>query len=206
MPARGTYARTVPIGVRHCQAISTSIRVRDILGHLVDYTDTCLAHARRSTRQRQTAATTSPAGVYDRPTSTLWPAQMTSIDLPATRSHRGDQPIPHSLGDDPTGCCRLVFVSRACAGRRPTVAVRVAGLLGMSARSAPLVAGWTFALGAECPLGMGKRGTGGKRAVRVSPRPGLSAQRLLSLAWDVDFMARRARRRSARRAGAVGGG
>jgi hypothetical protein len=50
-------------------------------------------HIRTERRQQQTAATVSPSGVRDRPTSTSWPAQMTLIDLPATSSHRGDQSL-----------------------------------------------------------------------------------------------------------------
>ena len=42
-------------------------------------------------RQQQRAATTLPPIARDRPISTLRPAQMTAIDLPATRSHRGDR-------------------------------------------------------------------------------------------------------------------
>jgi len=42
-------------------------------------------------RQQQTAATTSPPSAHHHPASTLQPAQMTAIDLPATRSHRGGQ-------------------------------------------------------------------------------------------------------------------
>jgi hypothetical protein len=42
-------------------------------------------------RQQQTAATTLPPIARNHPASTLRPAQMTAIDLPATRSHRGGQ-------------------------------------------------------------------------------------------------------------------
>jgi hypothetical protein len=42
-------------------------------------------------RQQPTAATTSPSTARDHPVSTLRPAQMTVIDLLATRSHRGDR-------------------------------------------------------------------------------------------------------------------
>jgi len=37
-------------------------------------------------------ATAAPAGVHDQLVLSLWPAQMTPIDLPATSSHREDHP------------------------------------------------------------------------------------------------------------------
>jgi hypothetical protein len=45
-------------------------------------------------RQQQTAATILPPVARGHPVSNLRPAQMTAIDLPATRSHRGDHMSP----------------------------------------------------------------------------------------------------------------
>jgi hypothetical protein len=44
-------------------------------------------------RQQQTAATTLPPSAHHHPASALRPAQMTAVDLPVTRSRRGDHRV-----------------------------------------------------------------------------------------------------------------